>query len=66
MTNSDSGYTSATSNKNQDYTSLFAASSLKDDLEDFGIDDEDDDEDKEEGSMPNLVSLPFNANLESS
>ena len=49
VTNSDSGYASATSNQNQDYSSLFAASSLKDDVEDFGIDDqnEDDDEEKE-------------------
>ena len=41
---------SASSNQNQDYSSLFSSSALKDDLEDFGIDNDDnDDEDKDEG-----------------
>jgi hypothetical protein len=45
VVNSDSGYASASSNKaNQDYSSLFS-SAMKEE-EDFGVEDEEDEEDE--------------------
>ena len=49
VANSESGYGSASSHQNQDYSSLFSSSTFKDDLEDFQLTDEEEEGDKDEG-----------------